>query len=160
MSLLDFIKRKKIYEGEVVDLREKYRISESTAYDGVATIYYDILSHDNQEKVGSIDLRLSAKGDMYYYGNVGYNIIKSKRGHHYAYYACLILFEIARREFDMNEIIITCSPDNEASYKTLKKLNGELLELVEVPSKHMLYSLGEKSKYVFRYKIDLQEKCH
>ena len=55
----------------------------------------------------------------------------------------------------MKELIITCSPENEASYKTLMKLNGELLELVEVPSRHLLYTLGEKTKYIFRYRIDL-----
>ena len=92
---------------------------------------------------------------MYYYGNVGYNILRQYRGNHYAYYACKLLFEIAKKEFALDEIIITCSPDNIASYKTLKKLNGELLELVEVPKNHMLYTLGEKSKYIFRYKISL-----
>ena len=155
MGILDFLRKKKVYEGDVVDLREKYRVSEAMAYDGIATIYYDILNHESKEKVGSIDLRLSIEGDMYYYGNVGYNIIKSQRGHNYAYYACLVLFEIAKDEFGMKEIFITCSPDNEPSYKALKKLNGELLELVEVPSQHLLYSLGEKSKYIFRYRIGL-----
>ena len=32
----------KLYEGEVVDLIEKYRVSETLAYDGVPTVYYAI----------------------------------------------------------------------------------------------------------------------
>ena len=111
--------------------------------------------HDTKLKVGSIDLRLTVEGDMYYYGHIGYNIIRTFRGHNYAYYACLVLFKIARDEFGMDELIITCSPDNIASYRTLTKLNGELIELVEVPKNHHLFAIGESKKYIFRYRISL-----
>jgi predicted acetyltransferase len=150
-----FIKNN-IYKGEVVSLREKYRTSEKTSYDGVPTVYYDILVNENNKKIGTIELRLTVDGDMYYYGHIGYNILNDYRGHHFAYYACKVLFEIARSEFKMKELIITCSPENIASYKTLKKLNGELIEIVEVPKDHDLYRLGETSKCIFRFKIDLK----
>lgn len=155
MALLDIFKGKKIYPGDVVDLKERYRVSKHTAYDGVPTVYYDILRHEDQEKVGTIDLRLTVEGDMYYYGHIGYNIMRSYRGHNYAYHACEVLFKIAKEEFGMDELILTCSPDNIASYKTLKKLNGELIELVKVPMNHPLYLAGETSKYIFRYRINL-----
>lgn len=155
MSIFNLFNQKKRYKGEVVDLKERYRISERASYDGVPTIYYDILRHDDLEKVGTADLRLKADGDMYYYGNIGYNIMRSFRGNNYAYYACLLLFDIAKKEFGMDELILTCSPDNIASYKTLKKLNGELIELIKVPRNHPLYAVGETSKYIFRYKINL-----
>ena len=155
VGFFDFFRNKKIYKGDVVDLREKYRVSEKQAYDHVPVVYYDILLHDTNLKVGSIDLRLTVEGDMYYYGHIGYNIIRSFRGHNYAYYACLVLFKIAREEFGMDELIITCSPDNIASYKTLVKLGGELIELVEVPKNHQLYTIGETQKYIFRYRISL-----
>ena len=155
MILSELFRKKKNYLGTVVDLKERYRLSAESAYDGIPVVYYDILRHEDQEKVGTIDLRLTAEGDMYYYGNIGYNISRMYRGHGYAYEACLVLFEVARKEFGMKELIITCSPDNIASYKTLKKLGGELLELVEVPHDHMLYSIGETSKYIFRYRIGL-----
>lgn len=155
MSIFDKFLNKHIYEGGIVDLKEKYRTNEHTAYDGVPTVYYEILEHNTKEKVGTIDLRLTVAGDMYYYGNVGYNIDRTKRGNHYAYYACKILFQIAKDEFNMNELIVTCSPENTASYKTLKKLDGELIELAKVPKNHNLFLLGETSKYIFRYKINL-----
>jgi len=154
MGIIDSLFKKKLFKGVKVYLKEKYRVNELTAYDGVPTVYYDIFDYDDN-RVGSIDLRLTVKGDMYYYGHVGYNIIKQYRGNHYAYHACKILFEIAHKEFDLDELIITCSPENVASYKTLKKLNGELIEQVEVPSSHPLYKVGEKSKYIFRYRINL-----
>ena len=155
VGFFDFFREKKIYKGDVVDLKEKYRVSEKQAYDRVPTVYYDILLHGSNLKVGSIDLRLTVEGDMYYYGHIGYNIIRSFRGHNYAYYACLVLFKIAREEFGMDELIITCSPDNIPSYKTLIKLGGELIELVEVPKNHQLYTIGETQKYIFRYRISL-----
>ena len=155
MGLLDIFRNKKIHEGTVVDLKERYRLSELTSFDGVPTVYYDIIRHKSHEKVGTIDLRMKIDGDMYYYGHVGYNVLRPFRGNGYAYEACKVLFRIAKDEFGMEELIITCSPDNIASYKTLKKLDGELLELVKVPKGHPLYTLGETSKYIFRYRISL-----
>ena len=156
MGLFDWFSNRKLIEGDVVDLRERYRVDEKSAYDGVPTVYYDVLNHENKEKVGTIDLRLTVEGDMFYYGHIGYNILKNFRGNNYAYHACKVLFKVAKKEFDMDELIITCSPENIASYKTLKKLDGELIDLVKVPPGHPLYTIGEKTKYIFRYRISLR----
>ena len=145
----------KLYEGERIDLRQRYSVSEKEAFDGVATVYYDIYLHGRGKIIGSIDLRLTMNEDMYYYGHVGYEIIKKFRGHHYAYDACKLLFKIAKEEYKMDELFITCDPENVASYKTLEKLGGELLEVVEVPHDHELYGKGERFKCIFRYKINL-----
>lgn len=155
MGIFSDLFAKKVYKGEIVSLRENYRTDEKTAYDGIPTAYFDIVRNEDKVKVGSIDLRSTVEGDMYYYGHVGYNIKKEYRGNHYAYYACKIVFNIAKLEFGMKELLITCSPENVASYKTLKKLDGEIIDLVDVPSNHQLYMLGEKKKYVFRFKIDI-----
>ena len=141
------------YVGEVVYLVERYRLSKDEASDGVPTIYYDIYLNDSDVKVGSIELRLTIEGFMYYYGHIGYNIMKVHRGNHYAYYACKVIFDIAKKEFGLNELIITCSPENIASYKTLVKLEGEIIDLVDVPSDHTLYMMGETKKYIFKYTI-------
>ena len=151
MGIFDKFFKKKKYEGEVVSLIESYRVDEKTSFDGVPTVYYDIILNSDNKKVGSIDLRLTVEGFMYYYGHVGYNIIKQYRGNNYAYYACKVLFKIAHDEFNMDELIITCSPENIASYKILTKLGGQIVELVDVPSDHTLYRLGEKKKYIFKF---------
>ncbi|MBR3228107.1 MAG: GNAT family N-acetyltransferase [Erysipelotrichaceae bacterium] len=150
-------KDKRIKEGEVVDLKEKYRTSVENAFDGVPSVYYDILLHGTDHKVGKCDLRLKLDERMYYYGHVGYNIIPQERGHRYAYHACKVLFAIAREEFGFSELYITCNPDNEASYRTLKRLGGELVEVAEIPHNHELYHGGDKYKCVFRYKIELED---
>lgn len=148
---LPFFKKKKIYKGEIVDLKEKYRVSKKQAYDGVPTVYYDILC--DLKKVGTLELRLTAEGMNLYYGHIGYDVLEKYRGHHYAYEACKVAFKIAKEEFNMDEIIITCSPDNTPSYKTLVGLGGTLLGLLEVPKGHPLYTKGEKTKYIFKYKL-------
>lgn len=154
MDILDRLFNKRLYESDSIKLREKFRTSKTTAFDGVPTVYYDVLNLES-DKVGTIELRLTMEGDMYYYGHVGYNIIDKYRGNNYAYHACELLFKIAREEFNMNELIITCSPENIASYKTLKKLNGELIEEVDVPENHELYMRGEKRKCIFKFRISL-----
>lgn len=165
LGLLD--RKKHLYKGEIVDLVERARVSEKTSFDGVPTVFYDIyLSSSNlgsnltgsnltgsNLKVGKCDLRLKNDGFMYYYGNVGYNIKESYRGHHYAYYACKILFKIAKEEFGMKELIITCNPDNDASYKTLKRLGGKLVEIAQIPYDHELYEKGDRFKCIFRFKL-------
>ena len=154
MDIFDKFLNRKIYMGEVIKLREKFKTSAITAFDGVPTVYYDVLDMQNN-KVGTCELRLTCDGEMYYYGHIGYNIIEKYRGNNYAYYACILMFKIAREEYQMKELIVTCSPDNIASYKTLQKLNGELIEKVDVPKNHELYMRGEKEKYIFKYKIEI-----
>ena len=149
LGLLD--RKKRLYKGEIVDLVERARVSEKTSFDGVPTVFYDI--YVSGTKVGKCDLRLKNDGFMYYYGNVGYNIMESQRGHHYAYYACKVLFKIAKEEFGMKELIITCNPDNEASYKTLKKLKGDLVDIAQIPYDHELYEKGDRFKCIFRFKL-------
>ncbi len=165
LGLLD--RKKHLYKGEIVDLVERARVSEKASFDGVPTVFYDIyVSGSNQGsnltgsnltgsnlKVGKCDLRLKNDGFMYYYGNVGYNIKETYRGHHYAYYACKILFKIAKEEFGLNELIITCNPDNDASYKTLKRLGGKLVEIAQIPYDHELYEKGDRFKCIFRFKL-------
>lgn len=157
MSILSKLFIKPIHEGEVVDIRESYRTDEKSSFDGVPTVYYNIYKHGERDTIGTIELRLTVDGDMYYYGNIGYKIDKNYRGHNYAYHACKVLFKVAKEEFNMDELIITCSPENIASYKTLKKLDGELIELAKVPKEHILHLIGETSKYIFRYRIRLKD---
>ena len=53
----------------------------------------------------------------------------------------------------MNELIITCSPNNVASYKTLTKLDGQYIETVEVPKHTDLYRRGETTKCIFKFEL-------
>lgn len=138
--------------GKAVDLKEEYR--HKPEYDGdPPAIMYGIFRHGSSVKVGECDLRIGMNEELYYAGNIGYRIYEPYRGSGYAYEACLLLFQTAKQQFHMDELIITCSPDNTASEKTLEKLNGELIEQADVPATHWLYRRGEKVKNIFRYRL-------
>ena len=119
------------------------------------SISYDIRLKSNGRIVGNIDIRPVMSNYLYYLGQIGYNIYPEFRGNNYAYKACLLLFELAQKEYDLSELYITCSPDNAPSYKILSKLKGELLEIAEVPKEHELYCRNEKTKCIFHYDLNI-----
>ncbi|MCR5229636.1 MAG: GNAT family N-acetyltransferase [Solobacterium sp.] len=150
-----WLKRQKNQErisGDTVDLVHEKDVMASRFNNYVASRYYGIYVHGTQIRAGYCDLRLGMNEELYYAGNIGYHIEPAYRGHGYAYEACLMLFDIARQE-DMQEIIITCSPENTPSRKTLEKLNGELLETTDVPPSHWLYRRGETVKNIYQWKL-------
>ena len=144
-------KNKDRYYGDVVDIVKVGVIKPNAFNDFTLSIQYNIYIHDTNIHVGKCDLRLGEDRSLYYAGNIGYNIAIEHRGHSYAYYACLLLFEIAKNEHQVKRLIITCSPDNIASRRTLEKLNGRLLEVTDVPEDHYLYQRGEKVKNIYEY---------
>ncbi|NLC96370.1 MAG: GNAT family N-acetyltransferase [Erysipelotrichaceae bacterium] len=149
MKLFDMFKKER-YIGDRVDLIKSYELE---GEEDSISIYYNIVLHDTNKVVGRCDLRVGMNWELYYAGNIGYSIDLEYRGNKYAYSACQILFEIAKNDYNMDELIITCSPDNIASYKTCLYLDGKLLETVVVPENHWLAMRGETVKHIFKYKI-------
>lgn len=147
-----FRKKEKLI-GETVDLIEEYRTSPSRLNDDAASVYFTICLHGTTERVGKIDLRIGMNRELYYAGNIGYRVDLAYRGHGYAYEACRVLFLAARDIFGMKELIITCSPDNEPSRRTLEKLGGILLGTKDVPPDHWLYQRGETVKNIYLYQL-------
>lgn len=114
--------------------------------------YYFTIMHHSGEELGSCDLRIGHNELTYYGGNIGYSVHEAHRGHHYAAKACRLLFELARRH-GLDHLIITCNPDNIASYKTCEAVGCRLLEIAELPEGNDMRALGETHKRIYR--IDL-----
>ena len=140
-------------EGDVLDLRlEHVRLpGASNLY--VGSEIYGIYLHRQHSKIGECDIRLGMNEELYYAGNIGYRIYEKYRGHGYAYFAAEMLMDYARDRHGMKELILTCSPDNIPSKKTLEKLGGELIETVDVPHWHWLYRRGETVKNIYRWQL-------
>lgn len=154
MMFSSFFHRQEIrIPGEVVDLVEEGKHQPSSYNDFATTIQYGIHLHNTYTKVGKCDLRVGKNEALYYAGNIGYHIQTPYRGNHYAFEACLILFQIAKNDYHMEELIITCSPENIASKKTCQKLGGNLIETTPVPEDHWLYKRGEPTKHIFLYHL-------
>ena len=86
----------------------------------------------NNEVVGKVVLREGTLEERYYDGHVGYSVDKQYRGHNYAYQAVMLLKKEALL-LGFDKLIITCSPDNLASKKTILKLNAQYLQTVMIP---------------------------
>lgn len=139
------------YIGDEVSLRQRYFFSCDETIDGVSSVWYDIYTNNPRRKVGQIDLRLTMNENMFYYGHVGYHIQERYRGNHYALKACKLLFIIAKETFLMDELILTCNPDNYASRKTIIKAGAKYEGIVKVPFDHELnYRDGETQKCIYR----------
>lgn len=59
----------------------------------VPAYYFIICSVIDDKEMGKCDLRIGYNENIYYGGNIGYNIEEPYRGHHYAGKACKLLFD-------------------------------------------------------------------
>ena len=143
--------RNDVIAGDVVDLSFRCRYPANEQTGETESICFWINTHGREDKIGECDIRLGMNEELHYAGNIGYRIYEAHRGHGYAYEAAKMLMKAGKEIYGMKEILITCSPDNIASKKTLERLNGELVETVEVPSWHWLYKRGETVKHVYRF---------
>ncbi|MFV0396115.1 MAG: GNAT family N-acetyltransferase [Coprobacillaceae bacterium] len=108
---------------------------------------YEIIV-DNQ-RVGKIVFSEGTLEERYYDGHIGYTIEPEYRGHNYAFQATKILLDIIK-EKNYKEIIITCSPDNIASKRSIQKLNAIYLETKKVPKEIQKYfQPDEKIKEIY-----------
>ena len=85
-------------------------------------------------------------------GHLGYGVHPPFRGHHYAARACQLVLPLARAH-GFKELIITCNPDNWASRKTAEWLGAKMVEIVNIPTDHIMYQRGERT--VCRYRLRL-----
>jgi predicted acetyltransferase len=108
---------------------------------------------DQGNDIGSIDLRVGNTHHLIMYGgHIGYGIRPEHRGHHYAARACKLLLPLARSH-GLNELWITCNPDNLPSRRTCELAGARLVEIVDLPEDSDMYQQGERQKC--RYRLDL-----
>jgi tagatose 1,6-diphosphate aldolase len=121
--------------------------------DYVPTYFFRMTQAGQDEKIGSIQLRVGNTPDLVLYGgHIGYGVEPAYRGHHYAARACRLLFPLALRH-GLRTLWITCNPDNIGSRKTCERLGAELVEIVDLPEDSDMYQKGWRQKC--RYRIDL-----
>ena len=112
--------------------------------------YHFYICDKQGTKVGKCDLRIGYNENVYYGGNIGYEIDEEYRGHHFAGKACILLFELARKHH-MDYLIITCNPNNYASRKTCEFAGGILKEIVELPEDNDMRLEGETHECIYRF---------
>ena len=137
-------------DGDDIELR---LIDTYEAEDGALPFYWwDIILKSNNVSVGKISFRIGHNYHSYYNGNIGYEIDKEYRGHHYALLACKLVLKAAQYH-RMEKIYLTCDYDNVASYKTIEKLGAKLIEEVLPPKDYIFYWDGIKAQRIYELKI-------
>lgn len=105
------------------------------------------------EIVGDLDFRVGDDHDLkLYLGQIGYGVDYDYRGRGLAARSLRLLLPLARRQ-GMQELWITCDPDNIASRLTCERVGAQLHEVVHIPTRHALFALGFRQKC--RYRLNL-----
>lgn len=115
--------------------------------------YYIYLIVVKNEVVGKIILREGTNEERYYDGHIGYTVDQKYRGNNYAYQATRLLKKEAQI-LGFDELIITCSPENLASKKTILNLEAEYLETLTIPKElRKNFGAGEIEKEIYLLKV-------
>jgi predicted acetyltransferase len=105
---------------------------------------------DVPEPVGSIELRVGNDRHLVLYcGHVGYGVKPEFRGRRYAARACSLLLPLADAH-GLEELWITCDPENIASRRTCELAGAEFVEIVDLPEEAEMYQQGERRKCRYR----------
>ena len=112
--------------------------------------YYDIFV--DEVPVGKISIRIGDNFHSYYNGHIGYEIDEGARGHGYARRACELVLDVARFH-GMTRLYLTCDEDNTASYRTIEKLGGSLLEICDVPREYFAWYEGIPRHRVYQLNL-------
>ena len=134
---------------EINDYGLTLKISQKYSGDDelVPFYYYDIIK--NSVAVGKISIRTGCNFHSYYNGHIGYEIFPPYRGNGIAYQACLMVLQVARFH-EMKFIHLVCDENNIPSYKTIEKLNAELLEICEAPREYFAWRPDMERQRIYR----------
>ncbi len=117
----------------------------------VPCYFYSMVRMEGHQVVGTCDLRVGWNNDILMAGHIGYRVFHAFRGHGYAEHAARLLLALAHR-LDMQEVLITCDPDNGPSRRTLEKLDGRYVGIAQVPEGSAAWRAGNREKCQFYYK--------
>lgn len=136
-------------DGEI-DLKIEDKTPSNYEKGYVPAYKYSITMHNSNDSIGNIDIRIGYNENIYYGGNIGYEIEQAYRGNNYASKACKIIKQIAIAH-GMDRLIITCNPDNFPSRVTCEKAGLKLKEIVDLPPHNEMYQCGEIQKCVYEW---------
>lgn len=114
--------------------------------------WYEIMPKEINKPVGKISIRLGNNYHSYYNGHIGYEVDEEYRGHGFSYQAAKLVLPVAKA-YGMEFIYLVCDEDNVASYKTIEKLGGVLLEVAVPPKDYFGWYEGHSAQRI--YKLDI-----
>ncbi len=105
-----------------------------------------------REKMGDVTLRIGNNENIKYGGHIGYGVEEEFRGNHYSARSIKLLLPFAKKN-GLEEVSITCDPENAASRKTCELAGGNLVDTVDLPEDNDQYKRGERQKCIYKFNI-------
>ena len=148
----DSLFRKEFFfiDGDIVSLRLLETVEGNG--DELPFYWWSIVENASGATVGKISLRLGHNYHSYWNGNVGYEVDEPYRGHHYAAIALKMVLPIAKAH-GMDHLFVSCDKNNAASYKTIERCGGHLLEISYPPKDWIYYRPGLPLKRIYRIEL-------
>lgn len=117
---------------------------------GVPAYIFHMRNAVSGKVMGRITLRLGQTHDVtHFYGHIGYAVEPSYRGQHFAERACRLILPLARSH-GLHELWITTGPENAPSRRTIERLGGVLVDIVDVPDDYPLPAGAIRKKCRYR----------
>ena len=110
------------------------------------------------ESIGKISLRIGYGGglygsNLYYGGQIGYDVDEPHQGNGYAVRACRLLLPVAKAH-GMEKLLITNNHTNKASMRVCEKLGARLMRVVRLPEWHDLYKDGQRYQNIYEWCVE------
>ena len=110
------------------------------------------------EKVGRINLRIGYGGglynsNLYYGGQIGYDVDEPYRGNGYAARACRLLVPVAKAH-SIGKLLITNGINNKASMRVCEKLGARHIRVVRLPEWTDMYKDGGRFQNIYEWDIE------
>ena len=123
---------------------------------------YEFIICKGGEKVGRINLRIGYGAghygsNLYYGGQIGYDVDEPFRGNGYAARACRLLAPVARAH-KMHTLLITNRPTNHASIRVCEKVGATLIRTAPLPEWHDLYIEGGRHSNIWEWRLDSESE--
>ena len=118
---------------------------------------YEFLICKGNDKVGRINLRIGYGGglfncNLYYGGQIGYDIGEPHRGNGYAGRACRLVIPVAKAH-GMTKLLITTNYTNKSSMRVCEKLGARLIRTVQLPEWNDMYKDGQRFQNIYEMEI-------
>lgn len=118
----------------------------------VPTYEFNIVNNYSNAIMGGFRLRIGYNEIIKYLGHLGANVDEEYRGNQYTTRSIKLMLPFVAQH-GLDDLIVTCNPDNIASIKTCERAGGIFLGITNIPETNVLYSKESTQKRIYHFKL-------